>query len=343
VAVIDDFGADTLLFADDLSDSTSGWGVGTNAGGTVGYVDEALQFDLSSDDSWMWTRRADALRWNVMRVEADVSPSGSGYAGLLCSDDEEELWGAAVTTAGLVQFFELTDAGASILTSVEDLRWAIAEAATTRLVLDCAGTAIGPFRMQLSLPDRGLSVVYDGASGEGDEGFDRASVYAESLSHPYSLRVDNVSVYGGEGETAMSPEAQALLLHVPLAWRPACFESEPSAFETGGLAAVSCTLADGRSDVVDYVQFDSNENMDAAYQARVDQWAVESTASCETGPNEVGYTIGGTPAGRVLCAPQVVGIRVDWTHDDLLILTTLTDFEGSYGDAYQDWLAAGPE
>jgi len=83
--------------------------------------------------------------------------------------------------------------------------------------------------------------------------------------------------------------------------------------------------------------------MDSAYQARVDTWAVDPTTSCQSDPNEVTYTIGGTTAGRILCAPQTVGIRFDWTHDALMILSTLTDFDGSYGDAYEDWLIAGPE
>jgi hypothetical protein len=38
----------------------------------------------------------------------------------------------------------------------------------------------------------------------------------------------------------------------------------------------------------------------------------------------------------------LAGIRLDWTDDRLSILTTLTDFEGSYPDTYSDWQAAGP-
>ncbi len=132
---------------------------------------------------------------------------------------------------------------------------------------------------------------------------------------------------------------------MPAAWRDACIESEPSAFETGSLASVSCPLSGvgGNSNIADYVQFDTTANMDSAYQARADTWAVDPTTSCQTGPNEVTYMIGGTTAGRILCAPQTVGIRFDWTHDALMILSTLTDFDGSYGDAYEDWLIAGPE
>ncbi len=47
-------------------------------------------------------------------------------------------------------------------------------------------------------------------------------------------------------------------------------------------------------------------------------------------------------SARILCAPQTTGTRLDWTLDSELILSTLTDFEGSYVDMYADWLVAGP-
>lgn len=338
---IGDFGADTLLFADDFSDDTSGFGVGTNSGGTVAYVNGALQFDTLSQGSWMWSRRSVDTFSNVIHVEASFTPSAFGYQGLLCARSDDELWGGVANAAGIWVFIKLTEDGAAILTSNQQVGFEITPAETTRIALDCAGTDTGLFRMQLSLPDVGLVATYEDT--EGPENFDRVGVYGESSAHPYMLRTDDLFAYGGEGNTTMSPAALALLQHVPAAWRPDCFETQPNPFESGALASLSCALADGRSDVADFAQFDTQENMDAAYQARVDTWAVASTASCESGPNEVSYTIGGTTAGRILCAPQTVGIRVDWTHDALTILSTLTDFDGTYGDAYQDWLFAGPE
>lgn len=341
--VIEDFGADELLFTDDFSDATSGFGIGSNAGGTVAYTDGALQFDTASDGAWMWSRRTDPLSYNVLHVEADMTPSATGYAGLLCANTDVELWGAVANAAGLWVFIRLDSDGSTILTSSQQAGFEITPGVTTRMALDCASKATGQFRMQLSLPDLGLAALYEGGTDEGDQSFDRAGVYAESSADPFQLRVDNLVVYGGDGETGISPEARALLLHLPADWRADCFETPPSMFDTGAEASVSCPLADGRSNVADFVQFDTQANMDAAYQARVDTWAVESTDSCQTGPNETGYTIGGAPAGRILCAPQTVGIRIDWTHDSLLILSTLTNFNGSYVDAYEDWLIAGPE
>jgi hypothetical protein len=291
----------------------------------------------------MWSRRAVPSLQNVFHSEADFMPSGDGYQGLLCADGDDELWGAVANAAGVWVFISLTGEGSTILSSGQEEGFQLAVGETTRLGLDCEGTEAGGFRMQLSLPDSGLATIYNGAIGEGPASFDRAGVYAESATDPYSLRVDNLFVYGGDGETTqMSDAATELLTHVPTEWQPDCFESVGNPFDEGITAAVSCTLEDGRSEVVDYLQYDTAENMNTTYQQRVEIYSVESSGDCATGPDEAAYAILGSPAGRVLCAPSVVGIRVDWTHDDLAILSTLTDFEGSYPDAYQDWLIAGP-
>ncbi len=340
-AVIEDFGADTLIFADDFSDNTSGWGVTSQDFGSIAYSGGTLAFTSAAATNWMWSRRLLDQDWNVVRVEAVMVPSAAGTGGLFCANNDDELFGALVTTSGGWSFVQLTSEGASVLLTDEQAGWNVPAGLATTVALDCAGTATGTMRMQVSLPDIGLGASYEDA--EGADSFDRVAIYAESAAHPFSLAVDNVFAYGGEGGSSVSPAARALLLHVPADWRPDCFETQPNPFETGAEAAVSCTLTEGRSNVADFVQFDNQENMDAAYQIRVDTWAVEPTESCETGSNEGIYTIAGTPAGRILCAPQTVGIRFDWTHDELLILSTLTNFDGSYVDTYEDWQAAGPE
>ena len=83
--------------------------------------------------------------------------------------------------------------------------------------------------------------------------------------------------------------------------------------------------------------------MDASFDYLVSKWAVaESGHNCDTGPHQGGYTIGGQPAGRILCAPSVTGTQLAWTDNNLLILSDLIDLEGSYPDMYEDWLIAGP-
>ena len=82
--------------------------------------------------------------------------------------------------------------------------------------------------------------------------------------------------------------------------------------------------------------------MNAEYQEKVEQYGVESTGTCSSGPNETTWSIDGTVRGRVQCAPQEAGIRFDWTDDQLAILSTLIDFDGDYENTYNLWLDAGP-
>lgn len=222
--LIEDFGANELLFSDDFSDPTSGWGVGPNAAGVTAYVDGALQMDTLSEGYWMWSSRMHALAWPVMHVEASFTPSASGYLGLFCRRGDRDFWGGRINADGTWSFARLDGEGAHTLAS--QAGWAIAPGATTRLALDCAGTETGSLRLQLSLPDLGLAASYEGS--EGEERFDVAAVYTRSDAHPYSVRIDDAVVYGGEGETSMSPEAQALLMHVPADWRPDCIQTSCS-------------------------------------------------------------------------------------------------------------------
>jgi hypothetical protein len=136
---------------------------------------------------------------------------------------------------------------------------------------------------------------------------------------------------------------EELTSYVPSAWQSTCQETPVSAFELGALIAVVCQPTSGGANLAEYVAFDTLANMNAAYQARVDTYAVEnSTTTCDSGPDETGYAINGVAAGRIMCAPQVAGIRFDWTDERLNVLSTLTDFESSYSETHQSWLEAGP-
>ncbi len=97
LAVIEDFGADTLLFTDDFSDDTSGWGVGENPGGVVEYVNGALQFDTGADGAWMWSPRTIDTASAVMHLEAEFLPSSEGYQGLLCANPRTSCGGQSPT------------------------------------------------------------------------------------------------------------------------------------------------------------------------------------------------------------------------------------------------------
>jgi hypothetical protein len=342
-APVENYGATTPLFSDTFDDPNSGWSTGTNEGGTVAYVDSALQVDTTVQGAWLAPRRLTGSTDNVVHIEALFTPSAPGYQGLLCANADDELWGAVVNADGMYVFIKLGSTGATLLSDDQQEPFQMLPGATTRLSLDCAGTATGGFRMQLSSPGTNIGAQYMGASGEGPESFDRVGIYAESGAHPYTLRVDDLLVFGGTGDTSISPAAEALMQHVPADWQPLCFEGIPSFSDTGAQANITCQLDGGKSDFAEYTVFDTKENMDAAYQTRVDAWVTDTDVqSCDTGPDEGTYPADGPAVGRVLCAPQTTGTRLDWTLDLQLILSTLTDFEGSYADMYADWLVAGP-
>jgi hypothetical protein len=196
-----DFGASTLLFSDAFDDPLSGWGSGSTPGGEVQYSTSALELRPSGEGRpWVWSTRQLVDVQNVVHLEATLTPSVAGYQGLLCTNNDELTYGAAVNSEGRWAFITLATERTDLLTTQVDTAWLIAPNVPTRFALDCAGTATGAFRMQLSLPERGMGVMYEGGS-TGPDNFDRVGLFAEAGAPAYVLRVDDAAALGGTGTT----------------------------------------------------------------------------------------------------------------------------------------------
>jgi hypothetical protein len=341
-AGVENYGASTPLFDDSFDDPASGWGVGTNDGGTVAYGDDHLEITTSGTGAWETSLRLTGSTDNAIHLQTIFTASGSGYLGLLCANRDDELWGVAANELGDYSFIKI-QSGAVTALSQGHLD-ALSTASTGGgLALDCAGAATGSFRMQVSPGGTNVGAQYFAQVDVGPRNFDRAGVYAESSAHPYSVSVDYVLAFGGDGDTSMSPEAKDLMTHIPADWQPKCFEAFASFFAKGAVADILCQPDGGRSDYAEYTRFDTQANMDAYFQYLATKWAQpEQGLNCDTGAHQGTYSIAGQPGGMVLCAPSISGTQFVWTTNDLLIQSQLIDLEGSYPDMYQDWLIAGP-
>lgn len=204
-------------------------------------------------------------------------------------------------------------------------------------------------RLELWVGGQGLVAAYEQADGPHD--FDAAAVYSEAISDGFSLALTRAQVFGvanlnGEPSAA----AQDLMLnHVPHDWSSSCFEGVvPSAYARWPQTIVTCFLGKaGRvgAEIAEYEQYDDASLMASDYQRRVTGFPADGFAdSCQQGSTESSWSYTGqeADAGRLNCAPQAVGIRFDWTENQLNILSTLVDFDGSYSDTWSDWLKAGP-
>jgi len=212
--------------------------------------------------------------------------------------------------------------------------------ATEGLGVECAGTSTGNFRMVAVLQGSGALATYENV--EGPETFDGVALYGEALDVATTIDVSQTAVYAVPGSAeGMTPEAEELLTHVPSDWGNTCIETPASDVAD---AVISCFLqTEGTGvELAIFQQYPTQEDMDAAYQNTVDIFGVESEGTCQEGPNETTWSIDDETRGRVQCAPQGVGIRFDWTDDQLRILSTLFDFEGDYENTYNLWVDAGP-
>lgn len=117
-----------------------------------------------------------------------------------------------------------------------------------------------------------------------------------------------------------------------------------TSFDTGFVVGIQCINIASVDGYLVYYQYDSVANMNAAYQSDVEFFGSDATgSSCQTEAAEGGYTIGGTPAGRLMCADYDTGLIAYWTHEGFAILSSIVLFEGTYPDLHAIWLIAGPD
>jgi hypothetical protein len=329
---------DLILF-DDFVDPASGWQTGTSGNLSVAYQDGSLHFAVGDPGQGLWSRRGLNVEHGVLLGAGFFTASTGGAIGMLCVAPAGELYGALLTSTNRVVFFSII-AGTTNVLEGHDIDIGMTPGATEGFGLECAGTSTGNFRMVAVLQGSGVLATYENT--EGPELFTDMALYSEALDEAVEVDVSQAAVYAVPGSAeGMSPEAEELLTHVPSDWQQTCIETPASDVAD---AVVSCFLqTEGTgAELAVFQQYPTAEEMDATYQNTVDIFGVESEGSCQSGPHETTWNVDDVVGGKLLCAPQGVGIRFDWTDDDLLILSTLFDLEGDYQNTYNLWTEAGP-
>lgn len=335
------------LLLDDPMTTNNGWRTGPNSGGDVSFGSGSLQL-APTDSGWLWSSRPTGSQSGTLAVRGSLTPTGQGVFGMLCDSGDQTLFGGLLDTAGQWLVVQIDSSGISVLASGPLAAADVAVGKNHDIWVECAGVKTGRLRVELWLSGSGMLGAYQQPSGPSS--FDRIATYGESSGAGFGVALARAVAFGvadlnGEPSSA----AQDLMLkHIPQSWVGNCFEG-PVPGPYGGLAQarVACYLGDAGhpgADMAEYEQYDNTADMNAAYQARVATFPPGTADSCQNGSRETPYHYTGATvdAGRLLCTDQAVGIRFDWTENTLDILTTLIDFDGSYGDTFSDWTNAGP-
>ena len=138
-----------------------------------------------------------------------------------------------------------------------------------------------------------------------------------------------------------------LLQHVPGMFRDTCVP-DPDADDPGAIAAVTCVNA-GPTESIEYIQFESVDEMNAAYQARLAaEQPPDLQDDCDTYASEQPWTDSGdhsgNPSGRLACypAPGPEGTKEFMWTDDSVVILSVTLAQGDYPQIYGWWNAAEP-
>jgi len=328
-----------LIIFDDFVDENSGWATGESGNLSIAYQDGSLHFDVADPGQGIWSKRSLDGEFGVVLAAGFFTATTDGAIGYLCTNPLGEQYGALLTSTNRLVFFSVIGGETNVLKR-HDIDVGMTPGATEGFGLECAGTSTGNFRMVAVLQGSGTLAAYENV--EGPETFTGVALYSEALDVATTVDVSQTAVYAIPGSAeGMTPEAEELMTHVPSDWGDTCIETPASDVAE---AVISCFLqTEGTgAELAIFQQYSTKEDMDATYQNTVDIFGVESEGSCQSGPNETTWSINSETRGRVQCAPQGVGIRFDWTDDQLMILSSLFDFEGDYQNTYNLWVDAGP-
>jgi hypothetical protein len=330
-----------VVLEDDFTDPASGWPTGESGPVSVQYADGSLQLAVSETGQAVWSQRQLEGEYAVVSFAAEFTPStDGGGAGTMCRGDDSNLYGAIFTSDGRIIFVTISGNVTDVLISHEGLDFEFPPGAPTLVGVECLATATGALRI-VAVTTGGPAAVYE--SDTGPASFGGVAIYAESIDSPAEFAVSRTAAFAQpDSLEGMTADGEDLLTHVPGDLQQGCIEVPSSTADT--TAVLHCFLQpDGEGpDLLQFKSFPGDQQMLDDYADTVEQFGTDSVGTCQEGPHETTWSLGETTRGRLQCAPQVVGIRFDWTDEVLTILSTLIDFDGSYEGTYDVWLDAGP-
>jgi hypothetical protein len=249
--------------------------------------------------------------------------------------------------------------GSDTVTAAYDIRWQFPTKSTARAFLKADN--------DLSEVDSSGLVLRTNSPGFGDESLTYAGTVDGKTVFNYLIRVKNVlgKVYL-EGTAGLDADTADDLADAAAFQMEQAIEGPyPTADETAVLNSVppdiagSCGrvfeiyLAESESircrpsglPVTDYTLFPAQKQMDAAFDADLkDNGNPVKGGSCSTGRYINGYAIAGVHAGRLMCVTQDKTRVIEWTDEQLFILSYASSTTLSWDDLYAYWNNnAGPD
>jgi hypothetical protein len=252
--------------------------------------------------------------------------------------------------------------GTGTISSVYDFRWQFPSRSTARAFLKAASPT-------LSETDNGLKERTDGP-GVGDEYLLYTGTDNQGLGlvfYNYLFRVQNVVAkvfVGGDASALKADDAdqiagaaadrmaaalegpypndteQLVLQYVPQPIQPSC--ARIYEFYAAEIDSVRCRPSSKPR--VDYSIFQTKAAMDAAFDADLKASGAVKSGECSGGKFTGGYTISGTHAGRYMCVATSSAKYIEWTDEQLFVLSYAVSSTASWDDLQSFWSdEAGPE
>lgn len=200
-----------------------------------------------------------------------------------------------------------------------------------------AMSAWGTLQLCNNVDAASMQEFVDSYYGSGLEGFFACSGTAAELP---ACTVEEETPAPTDPNAFPDAAESALIEFVPAAFSESC--ARPFGETVGATADVDCFPTDLGADQASYAQFPSTAAMDDSYEETRAFLEVDSDqGQCSDPtqwPAENSYTIGGVPAGRLLCSETFGGAAlIWWTDAELNIKSLAISSAGDKEALYQFW------
>ncbi|MGI8929590.1 MAG: hypothetical protein ACR2H0_09045 [Candidatus Limnocylindrales bacterium] len=166
-----------------MDDPATGWGTLDTDISSISYEGGALRIGIKTETGAAYSERPVLVEYGVLLVAAQMTPTGSGVMGLLCSATDDTYYGGGLTTDGGVIFFTIEGGEVDVLHRDDDAGLEIGD--SVGLGLECGGISTGALRLVLVQQGGGVIDIYQ--NDEGPEAFDGVGVYAEAFELGFAL------------------------------------------------------------------------------------------------------------------------------------------------------------
>jgi hypothetical protein len=160
----------TLLFSDDFSSNTNGWGTSGNNIGEINFIYDGLEIKVNTPNSLLWTTTDDMFKDSQIEIDGVLlgGPSNDAFGAICRFQDNNNFYGFLLSHDGYYGIFKMQDGTLALIDSQSGLHFSEVirqGGVVNHIQAVCQGTTL-----RLTVNGTLLSEVQDTSFSQGEIG-----------------------------------------------------------------------------------------------------------------------------------------------------------------------------